>query len=332
VQFGEIIISLYPEYFELLGIEKAKAAITKSDADLEVAMRDIGTPLETGRRWESKTTEGTHVARIEIYVLAQQLKGLNAIVDGSNSRIRDLEAQFKKFEDTYRDYKGVQLERMNLPYGVIAPGRYHINPRTGILKFTEPHCRLKEPFLLTGDSGTVAVDGSVMVTYGFEHRENATSRLTSVLVGVRDAGEGQAGDIAAGIDEGAELYVCGVSRSSPIKAKVVKAAQMQLYKTERGTPMNLASVVATGFELAYGELLTPKKIVGHTYEMTGFKRLSLDGGMQSITHMWDGAHAYTVATVNSPDGRVPGLIAPKFKGKQSKRGAEIRVEIERVKE
>lgn len=209
--------------------------------------------------------------------------------------------EFGKYKDAFAAGGGVQL-KCQLPWGLIERGHYTINAETGILLFSEPACRLLQPFLMDNDAGTVYADGAVTVTFGYELNSNTPLDYTSVSFVAQESNPDDAPKVAC------------VSLCYPLAmpSHVELASGMQLYEDQTGVPFNATATITEAASYAKSVLEVPHRVDGYTYELDGLRKATLEGGVNSVQHELDGntGLAYTHVMVNSPIARgvIPGRV------------------------
>lgn len=236
--------------------------------------------------------------------------------------------QFETFARTYSSLGGIPA-RFSLPAGYL-PG-VSVDRNTGLVYVSggEPLCRMKQAFVLHGDAADADGDGAVVVTAGYEVKDNSVSAITSVLFCVGNTDDP---------DKNGEPVCCGVNRASPLKCKIARAPSMRMYTDDQGVPMNRADCVQAAMGAAQGALGQPGAAVGYTYVLSGFHAAVLGGSTTSVTHHYDpkeSALATTTILVNNPNGRTFDLAgggSPIYRGNVAQRGqTDFRAMLENAK-
>ena len=235
---------------------------------------------------------------------------------------------FKNFQKIFFAYEGVPVW-MNLPHGPVPGGSYSLDLKTGFVKFPNGAYHTEEAFLFQREGGTVLTDGLVFVTYGYELRNNLMSDFTSVGFVSKDNPDA---DITDGSGVPGSWVACAMNRGLGLKPRVEKVANMRLYENENGIPYNLTEVVTEAASRAAGALSTPRGAVGYTVVMQGSHKASLDEGISSVQHDFDGVSgkATTTILVNALGGRGP--MGPPRIGGAGRDGADRRDDIGRAEE
>ncbi len=206
-------------------------------------------------------------------------------------------SQFSSFRNAFDEVGGIQA-KVNVPWGPLPDGSYHIDENTGILWADDPLCHMAQAFTIDDGPVEVGSDGAIVVTAGYEVYDNHTGGLTSVLLSSGDDED----------DSTPEAEIVGANRPSPLKAKIVRSPRMRMYQADLGTPMNLHECEAQALDAGAGELTVPKVLGGRTFTFSGLVLAMLDGGVNTVQHAWDSESrqpAYTYVAVNAPGCRAP---------------------------
>lgn len=222
------------------------------------------------------------------------------IQDDEKKLEREIRANFKKFETVFKEYRGVQAWA-NFPHGPVSDREYSLDENTGLLSFSRPMCRAEQPFLLQPEGAAVAADGAVYVTFGYEYNFNLMSDYTSVLMVAKPDADGSA-----------TAVVAGLNRGSAVKPVVERDQNLRLYEDENGNPYNVTEVVTAAIAKGLGALTVQRSAVGYAYVLQGLHQASLDAGISSVQHEFDGDRASTHIMVNSPGARGGPLGKPKL--------------------
>lgn len=200
------------------------------------------------------------------------------------------------FEEVYKDLKGFQLWA-NWPRSIDPEGATALDPRTGLILFSEPRCHLEHPFQIDRErNAIVAADGAVQVTFGYEINDNLNTDWTTVLL------------TSDGDPDDPKITAVPGQKPTPLKSKIVPVPSMRLYEADLGTPFNVTEVTIMAANKASGDLRKPLTTEGFTYQISGHLQTTLDAGISSIQHQWDGDVAHTFIAVNSPDSRLAPVL------------------------
>lgn len=212
-------------------------------------------------------------------------------IDGIKEKLK---LKFKEFKTVYEKLGGQQLQRINLPHGPIFDG-FRIDDTTGMVEFAKPACWMEEPFLFDGESSQVgaALDGGVVVTAAYEMDTNTFEDYTSMLYVPEDK------------DVNPRVSLAGICRPSPIAPEVIRHSEMRMYETELGVPMNINAAEETARPLAEGRLKAARNVTGYTTEYDGLLLAVLDGGTDSIQHVFNGDVGKTYISVNANLSKMP---------------------------
>lgn len=295
--------------------------VTRLEGDLSMIPQDVHKHAEIARIvQEDLEAQQRKAAQIDLDVADIKAK----INEARQTAIRHRD-EFQAFSNAYREILGsVGVQAIiNLPYGVVE-GRYTLTRETGVIEFAEPMCHMAQPVLLAGETGAVVNDGAISITYGYEERINSIEDWTSVIFTTEIAEEtSPANEELAGFLEkkSTQVWVVGVSRSTPIKCKVERAPTMRLYESDEGTPFNLGAVVKEAGGKAFGQLVNDITQIGYASRYGVFFRAALEAGIQSVQYAFDGSSGSLFIHANSPNSRisvdVPGL-GPAVLARQSK--------------
>jgi hypothetical protein len=258
--------------------------------DMGLAENDMGVPSSSAKTAEALQAKAKYLdgkRKIQEQIISDLQEQLNEASLEANT----WNAKYNAFKDVFAKRKGIQAW-MNLAYGVVAPGSYSLDERTGIVMFSEPFCSVENPFWLDGDDVTVLGDGSVNVSFGYELNENTTGDFTSFLFCVGG--------------EPPLVSLCGMNRSSPIAAKAERVPNMRLYESDLGTPFNFTQCYTDAVARAYGQQAIDGVVDGYSYVYDGLLQAVLDGATSTIQHEWSiKAKGLTHISVGAPNARGP---------------------------
>lgn len=259
------------------------------------AARDLGSSVDAVQHAKDSATHG-HSTKAYKDAIAAALKTVEDVeyAVGQESAAREAQKNFQKFKEVFERYGGVHAWA-NFPHSAIPETEYTLDEQTGLLSFARPMVRTKQPFMLQTEGAEVVADGGVMVTFGFEYNFNLFLDYTSVLFVAQQQMNGQGGPTKA--------VIAGLNRGSAVKPVVVRDPNIRLYENEHGTPFNATEVISAAVPHAAGQLEVPLNAVGYTYKLQGFHKASLDEGISSVQHEFDGDVAATYICVNSPGAR-----------------------------
>ncbi len=293
------------------------ANLKEFDADTIKAGRDVGRVI--GKTTMDNLLEGG-------FTLIEQIKQLSEMIDsaqaseGKMQEVRSTwQARFKSFKQVYENFGGVYV-RYNIPYDFLESGSYSIDLETGILQSAEPLCHVDKPLFFDGDNVTVVDHGQVMVTFGYELKDNTIAAYSSFLF-VASAGAD---------DEPATPKLAGVCKSSALKAQCVPM-NSRLYELEQGTPVNLNACYSDAYQKAAAMVAQPQVIDGFVYTLSGMYHFPLAPGVSGVQHVGTGGSiGHTILTVNSPAARAP--LGPPGLPKRPSANVDVRENIERDRE
>lgn len=223
---------------------------------------------------------------------------------GQEKAAAEAKKNFDKFKEVFKEYGGVQAWG-NFPHGPVPETEYTLDEETGLLTFARPMVRTKQPFLLQTEGAEVVADGGVMVTFGYEYNFNLFADYTSVLFTAQDQMNGDGAVVHRSV-------LCGLNRGGAVKPIVLRDPNIRLYENEHGVPYNTTEVVSAAIPRAAGALEVPLNSVGWSYALQGHHQASLDEGISSVQHSFDGDVARTFICVNSPGARGMPLGKPKL--------------------
>lgn len=209
-----------------------------------------------------------------------------------------VKAEFGKYTAAFAQGGGAVL-KCQLPWGLVERGHYSMNTQTGVVMFSDPACRLLQPFLLDNDNGEVRADGDVTVTFAYELNTNTPLDFTTVSF---SADEKNA-------DDEPKVAVVSLCYPTATPAHCEHASSLQLYEDQTGVPFNQTACITEAASYATGVLKVPHRVEGYTYELDGLRAAVLEGGVSSVQHTWENSGlAYTHVMVNSPytRGVLPG--------------------------
>lgn len=254
----------------------------------------------------------------DVFIQEQIIKGgleaWKSLVGKHLAESRKWKNEFKKFEDVYKQFQGVECWA-NFPHGPVEGG-YSLDSETGLLSFHALACLAEQPFLPQPEGAVAAMDAAVMVNFGYEINHNILSDFTSVLFVAEDDPNA---DVSDGPSPLPGVKVAGLCRSSAIKPRVEKDPNIRLYENSAGEPFNVTEVISAAAARAAGQLHTPRAAVGYTYVVQGLRKAVLDDGVTGVQHEWDGKRAATHIMVNAPGSRGP-LGAPDL---STRRGSSV---------
>lgn len=295
----------------------AETGIVALDSDALLAFSMVGTILDP-RLKDLKFIDGSTHSRLQVTkAYANDVVKYDKMLANLNERLAEWTSKINELDLVYSTVGAISVERINLPRRLMPEGSASIDRRTGIAMFGEPLAQIVEPFVVDGDTATVANDGMLTMTFGYESRTHSVTDLTSVSCISDTPTNPEAGKVA----------VCAVCRPPAVKARVMSSPTMRLYEEDLGTPMNLKEVMADAVKIAGGHLRQPIGHNGFIYHMDGFVDATLDVGVSSVQHVWDGDTAETVVAINSPGALMP-LGLPKMAHAPESQQAEA-VEIAR---
>lgn len=217
---------------------------------------------------------------VESAELTDQRNEIETAIDRHEKRVQDV-------INIFQNYGGVR-GWFNMGQKIIDDGSAKLDPRTGIIMFTEPVGWMDEAFRQSMEGVEVITDGTVSVTFGYELKSNTITDFTSILVA--RTREDSLGPPA----------VVGVCRATPIKPRVIHVPDMRLYETDLGHPMNIHACMAQGLQAAGGHLRQATREAGRSYTFNGFVSAVLEEGVSTVQYVWNGDLAETFVAVNAP--------------------------------
>lgn len=260
--------------------------------DAELAAAEVGVTLF--RLVDKTMSEKAHGIKKRILDFKKDLENYRQ----KEQEIRQIKTQwqenFNKLKKAWGNRIGAMVVRHHFPWGKLEEGTYTLDRETGILYSSEALAVLDQPFFFDGDETEVIQDGAVTVTFAYEQKEHNAKAYTNFLYVAADAGP----------QEIAVPVAAGVSQASDLKAVPIRM-KGRLYTLEAGTTVNLGLVKAEARQKAAEALGLPRAIVGHIYEISGFRNFPLDAGVSSVQHIWDGDKAHTHLAINAPNAKMP---------------------------
>ena len=266
----------------------------------EFAFNKMGfVPIQANEA-EAQMAQLSFDLKTQIQALTKKAEALARQLKEDGDVVRENERHWEQHKDTFRAMGGVQVWH-NLPHGIIESG-YSINRTTGVIRFSEPVCRVKQSFLLEPEGAEIEADGSVQAIWGYELPANNPLHFTTALYVAEDGAPEDA------VSVGPPSVVCaGVNRSSAIKPKVELEPKMRLYENELGEPFNVTEVITAGYQRAEGACGVIRAAEGYSYELQYFQVAVLESGVSSVQYAWSMKEKCSTAfMVNAPGASGPG--------------------------
>ena len=257
--------------------------------------------------FEEEMTNNTFAALSVAKTAVAEIKIANDWILQNQLELNDIETHFTRFKKRYKDLGGLPLF-VNIPDSLISEG-YALNVDSGLITFSQVMGHMRKSFVFDRESGIkdrifgVETDGNIRVLCGYVTKTNSVYDYTTVLIRARvdtKAGSKKNGPGRAIKSEKVTPVVVGISRPSPVKARIIPAPDMVLYESENGTPFNMTSVITEALGKADQMFNIPKSSTGYVYTWSGFRKAILDAGVNSITHQWNkNGAAHTIIAANS---------------------------------
>lgn len=245
----------------------------------------------TEKEWEAKAAAERLNQLADDY--RQKVTQFESVVSGWKTKIDSLKTTYEK--------KGQFAAWGNIPFGVVPEGSARIvDPRIGLIMFSEVQGHMLEPFMLTREAAVLGMEALVDVTYGYSSQCNSIVDLSAVLLTQEEA---QIEDGLAGAD--ISIVVANIATSSPIAAKPVQAPTMTLYEDEQGFPMNETDICTHAIDRGGHHLQQSRSSSGYISTFSGFQAAVLDSGFTGVQYEWaatGGGRPHTVVSVNCPGG------------------------------
>ncbi len=177
---------------------------------------------------------------------------------------------------------------VNIPWGIIDPGEYTFDSKTGLLHFREIAAVMESAAVFDRESGVLAGDGNVEVTYNCEYDSGSPTDMTYVVVVADKDGKGTG-------------HISQMSGITYTKGLVVRDDDLILYSNESGKAMNADIVKDQAARIACSLLKGDPQQDGYYYEYEGLWHVATSEEVNQVTWEFDGDRGRTKITANFPD-------------------------------